>query len=169
MACPCPVSLVASALHSRRVWQTLWGNISSSIRTSGIRAPDVLRLGAHLCPSVVFGFVSDSEEVISPTAILRRIHPIPSELGSQAAKGPVSTGVGDRPGSPNRVLLALLRWTMVSRRLCETVASFRTGFAKQYFANGHTSSNAYPIPSELGSQAAKGPVSTWVGDRPGSP
>jgi hypothetical protein len=36
----------------------------------------------------------------SPTAILRRIHPIPSELGSQAAKGPVSTGVGDRPGSP---------------------------------------------------------------------
>ena len=37
---------------------------------------------------------------LSPTAILRRMHPIPSELGSQAAKGPVSTGVGDRPGSP---------------------------------------------------------------------
>ena len=37
---------------------------------------------------------------LSPTAILRRTYPIPSELGSQAAKGPVSTGVGDRPGSP---------------------------------------------------------------------
>ena len=50
-----------------------------------------------------FDFIRKSikglEEML-PTAILRRIHPIPSELGSQAAKGPVSTGVGDRPGSP---------------------------------------------------------------------
>ena len=37
---------------------------------------------------------------LSPTIMLRRTYPIPSELGSQAAKGPVSTGVGDRPGSP---------------------------------------------------------------------
>ena len=37
---------------------------------------------------------------LSPTAILRRTYPIPSELGSQAAKGPVSTGMGDRSGSP---------------------------------------------------------------------
>ena len=35
-----------------------------------------------------------------PTAILRRIYPIPSELGSQATQGPDSTGVGDRLGSP---------------------------------------------------------------------
>ena len=41
-----------------------------------------------------------SGDHLSPTAILHRTYPIPSELGSQAVKGPVSTGVGDRPGSP---------------------------------------------------------------------
>ena len=33
-------------------------------------------------------------------AILRRTNRIPSELRSQTAQGPDSTGVGDRPGSP---------------------------------------------------------------------
>ena len=38
---------------------------------------------------------------LSPAAILQRIHPIPSELGSEPLQGPGSTGVGDRLGSPS--------------------------------------------------------------------
>ena len=41
------------------------------------------------------------EKLLLPTAILWWIYPIPSELGSHASQGPVSTGVGDRLGSPS--------------------------------------------------------------------
>ena len=37
---------------------------------------------------------------LSPSAIPRRMHRISSELRSSAAQGPVSTGVGGRPGRP---------------------------------------------------------------------
>ena len=75
-----------------RIFIGLRANISSKCDSSFefVYAPMVL----------AFGILIGAWQVLSPTAILRRIYPIPSELGSQAAKGPVSTGVGDRPGSP---------------------------------------------------------------------
>ena len=50
-----------------------------------------------------------SHSTLSPTAIPSGIHPIPSELGSQACEGPASTVVGDRAGKPSGAVGFLLQ------------------------------------------------------------